>query len=83
MCTLRVSNVIYHKFSHGAAFYTLSGKNVNVMLELIICQLSAIEYNWNDWYEFFVFLEGSWDRGEWTDTVKTAPFVLKAAEGIG
>ena len=34
MCTLSVSNVIYHKFSHGAAFYTLNGKNVNVMLEL-------------------------------------------------
>ena len=33
MCTSRVSNVIYHKFSHGAAFYTLNGKNVNVMLE--------------------------------------------------
>ena len=35
MCTLSVSNVIYHKFSHGAAFYTLNGKNVNVMLEFI------------------------------------------------
>ena len=34
MCTLSVSNVIYHKFSHGAAFYTLNVKNVNVMLEL-------------------------------------------------
>ena len=33
MCTLSVSNVIYHKFSHGAAVYTLNGKNVNVMLE--------------------------------------------------
>ena len=33
MCTLSVSNVIYHKFSHGVAFYTLNGKNVNVMLE--------------------------------------------------
>ena len=33
MCTLSVSNVIYHKFSHGAAFYTLNEKNVNVMLE--------------------------------------------------
>ena len=32
-CTLSVSNVIYHKFSHGAAFYLLNGKNVNVMLE--------------------------------------------------
>ena len=36
MGTLSVSNVIYHKFSHGAAFYMLNGKNVNVMLELII-----------------------------------------------
>ena len=36
MCTLSVSNVIYHKFSHGAAFYTLNGKNVNVMLEFSI-----------------------------------------------
>ena len=31
MCTPSVSNVIYHKISHGAAFYTLNGKNVNVM----------------------------------------------------
>ena len=36
MCTLSVSNVIYHKFSHDAAFYTLNGKNVNVMLEFKI-----------------------------------------------
>ena len=34
ICMLSVSNVIYHKFSHGAAFYTLNGKKVNVMLEL-------------------------------------------------
>ena len=33
MCTLSVRNVIYHKFSHGGAFYTLNWKNVNVMLE--------------------------------------------------
>ena len=33
MCMSSVSNVIYHKISHGAAFYTLNGKNVNVMLE--------------------------------------------------
>ena len=31
-----ISNVIYHKFSHGAVSYTLNGKNVNVMLELNI-----------------------------------------------
>ena len=36
MCTLSVSNVIYHKFSYEAAFYTLNGKNVNVMLEFFI-----------------------------------------------
>ena len=28
-----LNNVIYHKFSHGAISYTLSGENVNVMLE--------------------------------------------------
>ena len=31
-----VSDVIYHKFSHGAASYTLNGENVNVMLELAL-----------------------------------------------
>ena len=36
MCTSSVSNVIYHKFSHGAAFYTLNGKNVNIILEFMI-----------------------------------------------
>ena len=36
MCTLSVSNVIYHKFSHGAAFYTLNGTNINVMLEYLL-----------------------------------------------
>ena len=36
MCTLSVSKVIYHKFSHGATFYMLNGKNVNVMLELTL-----------------------------------------------
>ena len=33
MCTSSEGKVIYHKFSHGAAFYTFNGKNVNVMLE--------------------------------------------------
>ena len=40
MCTSSVSNVIYHKFSHGAAFYTLNGENVNVMLELVMVNIS-------------------------------------------
>ena len=30
------SNVIYHKFSHGAVSYTLNGENVDVLLELRI-----------------------------------------------
>ena len=34
MCTSSVGNVIYHKYSHGAAFYMLNGKNINAMLEL-------------------------------------------------
>ena len=41
MCTLSVSNVIYHKFSHGAAFCTLNGKNVNVMLESILQRICS------------------------------------------
>ena len=41
MFTSSVSNVIYHKFSHGAAFYTLNGKNVNVMLEYGIKHLDT------------------------------------------
>ena len=28
-----VSNMIYHKFSHGAVSSTLNGENINVMLE--------------------------------------------------
>ena len=36
MCMSSISNVIYHKFSHGVTFYTLNGKNVNVMLEYVI-----------------------------------------------
>ena len=49
MCMLSVSNVIYHKFSHGAAFYMLNGKNVNVMLEF---NLACMEiYIWaNIWH---------------------------------
>ena len=31
-----VSNVIYHKFSHGAVSYMLNGENVNIMLELMV-----------------------------------------------
>ena len=42
MCTSSVSNVIYHKFSHGAAIYRLIGKNVNIMLELAFKSIKEI-----------------------------------------
>ena len=60
MCTSSVSNVIYHKFSHGAAFYTLNGKNINVMLELLISQskFGALQGALESWDEFsFIFRE--------------------------
>ena len=41
MCTLSVSNVIYHKVSQGAAFYMLNGENVNVMLESAVFHMTA------------------------------------------
>ena len=36
-----VSDVIYHKFLHGAASYTLNGENANVMLEYTIRHILA------------------------------------------
>ena len=32
MCTLSVSDLIFHKFSHGIAFCRLNGENVNVRI---------------------------------------------------
>ena len=40
-----VSNVIYHKFSHGAVSYTLNGENVNVKLEYVINWIFDIRPN--------------------------------------
>ena len=45
MCTSSVSNVIYNKFSHGAAFYTRNGQNFNVMLESSINSQHARDNN--------------------------------------
>ena len=60
MCTSSVSNVIYHKFSHGAAFYTLNGKNVNVMLEFLLLN---VNYNIHSHFSsnfiiFILFFQG-------------------------
>ena len=42
-----VSDLIYHKFSHGTVSYTLNGNNVNVMLEYIItltmCKVKTLD----------------------------------------
>ena len=40
-----VSNVIYHKFSHGAVSYTLNGENVDVMLESLDNVMSYKSYD--------------------------------------
>ena len=40
-----VSNVIYHKFSHGAFSYTLNGENVNVILEFGLSLAEARIFN--------------------------------------
>ena len=45
MCTSSFSNVIYHKFSHDAAFYMLNGKNVNVMLEFYLFLNENVYYD--------------------------------------
>ena len=55
MCTLSVSNVIYHKFSHGNAFYTLNGKNVNVMLELFMKTILTIKSNEDELVKLTMF----------------------------
>ena len=39
-----VSNVIYHRFSHGAVSYALNGENVNVMLEFPLFFTGAREH---------------------------------------
>ena len=39
-----VSNVIYHKFSHGAVSYMLNGENVKVMSEFGIINLPVPMY---------------------------------------
>ena len=50
-CTHNVGNVLYHNFSHGDVSYKFSGKNVNVMLELIFIILPI-----HDWLgEFWIF----------------------------
>ena len=49
-----VSNVIHHKFSHGAVSYMLNGENVNVMLEFFlflnenVCYDPSLEPSWRD-----------------------------------
>ena len=65
MCTSSASNVIYHKFSHGAAFYTLNGKKVQghvrmyntdhtiIRLTMLVCL-----DGWMDDMRFYVLFNG-------------------------
>ena len=51
-----VSNVIYHKFSHGAVSYALNGENVNVMLKFlnVVCCSRDWRFFWLKtitWYD--------------------------------
>ena len=39
-----VIDVIYHKLSHDATSYTLSGENVNVMLKFLITSGPALTF---------------------------------------
>ena len=58
MCTSSVSNVIYHKFSHGAAFYTLNGKSVDVLLEFAVSAIGVGQFAASsDVYLFFKHFE--------------------------
>ena len=68
MCMSRVSNVIYHKLSHGAAFDTLNGKNVNVMLEFILNALFRYIY-WKSLQQNF---NGSNADGSFTTAVSNS-----------
>ena len=57
MYTSSVGNVIYHKFSHDAAFYTLNGKNVNVMLEYLLSEHLAVNKTLYFWWLVSKFKE--------------------------
>ena len=37
------SNMIYHKFSHGAISYTFNREKVNVMLEFMLTQRDDVD----------------------------------------
>ena len=58
MCTSGVSNMNYHKFSYGAAFYMLNGKNVNVMLEFLF-NIVLLIHKVTTWMDDFLVLWGS------------------------
>ena len=47
ICTPSSSNVIYHKFSHGAVSHMLNEQNVNVMLELYKKENQHISWDGN------------------------------------
>ena len=58
-----VSNMIYHKFSHGAVSYTLNEENVNVMLEfwilLFLSKMPLINQSLKQITLIFLLADGS------------------------
>ena len=61
------SDMIYHKFSHGALSHALNGENVNVMLELSFHRCIAekiytigLEYWLSEWVGVGAALTFSW-----------------------
>ena len=71
-----VSNVIYHKFSHGAVSNTLNGENVNGMLELRIMYMYNCSLIFESFFcvlSVFVFAEGQ--LSEWPFLAKCISFI--------
>ena len=52
-----VSNMIYHKFSHGAVSNKLKGENINVMLEFFLFHSAYI------CYDPLIIMGLSWQNG--------------------
>ena len=71
MCTSSVRNVFYHIFSHGTAFYTLNGKNVNVTLESVdnVVSKNHMTRTFNNTF--------AWTRNVIKTSVPTMRFVIE------
>ena len=67
MCTPSISSVIYSKFSYDTTFYTLNGKNVNIMLEL------NLDFSYSDSFQ-------EKTEEEWKELEKTLKPVIEEVD---